>query len=143
VFTVTTHSIDGEHSTSTVRYTVLASNRFALSNVKPHPGITDVGADIPGPGAVEVMETAWLDDVATAADLLQPAANRFVIARARATARQAGHIDLRVRLNRLGRLLLRHHTYRVVFRLWVSYTPTGGRQRNVGVYGLHFTQSRR
>jgi hypothetical protein len=138
-FTVTTQSIDGEHATSTVHYTVLASNHFTLSNVKPHPdGITNLEARIPGPGTVDVMETAWLDNVAVAAGILQPAPQRFVIARAHLTSRHATNVRIRVTLNSLGRTLLRHHRYRVVFRLWVSYLPRGGRQRNIGVYGLHF-----
>jgi hypothetical protein len=138
-FTVTTQSIDGEHATSTVHYTVLASNKFTLSNVEPHPnGTTNLEATIPGPGTVDVMETAWLDDVAVAAGILQPAPRRFVIARAHMTSRHATKMRIRVTLNSPGRALLRHHRYRVVFRLWVSYLPRGGRQRNVGIYGLHF-----
>lgn len=30
-----------------------------------------------------------------------------------------------------------HHRYRVTLRLWISYTPTHGRQRDIGDYGLH------
>jgi hypothetical protein len=39
-----------------------------------------------------------------------------------------------------GSLLVRHHTYHVVLRLWVTYTPAGGTQRSVGFYGLHLPQ---
>ena len=35
------------------------------------------------------------------------------------------------------RELVAHHTYRVTLRLWISYTPTGGQQRNIGYYDLH------
>jgi hypothetical protein len=39
--------------------------------------------------------------------------------------------------NAQGRLLVARHRYRVTLRLWVSYTPTGGHQRDIGYYGLH------
>jgi len=42
-------------------------------------------------------------------------------------------------LNAKGRRLIAHHRYAVLFRLWVTYTPTGGSQREVGVYGLRIT----
>jgi hypothetical protein len=29
-----------------------------------------------------------------------------------------------------------------VIRLWVSYTPTNGTQRNIGLYGLHLTNAK-
>jgi hypothetical protein len=39
--------------------------------------------------------------------------------------------------NRHGKLLVAHHRYRVVLRLWVSYTALDGRARSIGFYGLH------
>ena len=38
----------------------------------------------------------------------------------------------------MSRAGLQHHRYRIVIRLWVSYTPTNDQQRNIGLYGLHF-----
>jgi trimeric autotransporter adhesin len=140
-FAVTATSTDGQTSTQTVNYTVLPSNHFGVSDVKPHPnGNTDLVLSVPGPGVVDVMETAWDDDLASAADLPQPATARFVIARKHINASRAGKIQTHVTLNPRGETLLRHHRYRVVFRLWISYTPTGGQQRNIGIYGLHFSR---
>jgi len=84
-----------------------------------------------------VLETAWRDNLARAAVLLQPAARRFVFARAHRTAAQAGTLHLPIRPNARGRRLVRHHVYRVTLRLWVSYTPTAGVSRSAGFYGLH------
>ena len=46
-----------------------------------------------------------------------------------------------VKPNRGGRLLVAHPRYRVVLRLWVSYTPTGGPDRTIGFLGLHLPGS--
>jgi hypothetical protein len=42
-----------------------------------------------------------------------------------------------VKPNAMGRRLVAHHRYRVTLRLWISYTPRHGRQRDIGYYGLH------
>ena len=90
----------------------------------------------PGPGDVDVMETAWTDNVATIA-LLSPAAHRFVFARAHAHISRAGPLELVVKPNARGKLLVSHHGYRVTLRLWITYTPAYGRARSIGIYGLH------
>src|SRR5262249_47149073 len=92
---------------------------------------------VPGPGTIDVLETAWDDNLAHAAVVLPPAAHRFVVARAHKTAHRATTLHLRVTPNARGRLLVHHHTYPVILRLWVSYTPTGGDYRKIGYYGLH------
>lgn len=87
-----------------------------------------------------MLGTSWNDNLAHVAVLLQPATRRAVYAREH-IAVEAGHIvRVRVRPNAHGRLLLGHHTYRVTLRLWVSYTPTGGRYRSIGLYGLHLPE---
>jgi hypothetical protein len=140
-FKVTATSTDGQTSTQTVSYTVLPSNHFAVSNVNPHPnGTTDLLVTVPAEGTLDAMETAWDDNLAHAANLLQPAPRRFVIARKHLTVSRAAKIQLLVTLNPPGKKLLRHHRYRVVFRLWISYTPTGGQQRDIGIRGLHFSR---
>ena len=64
--------------------------------------------------------------------------HRFVFARKHRTARRAARLRVRVTPNARGRRLVHHHTYRVLLRLWVTYTPTGGVPRSIGFYGLHF-----
>jgi hypothetical protein len=84
-----------------------------------------------------VLETAWKNNLASAAVLLHPAARRFTVARAHTTAPDAITLKLRVIPNKNGKRLVRNHAYRVTLRLWVSYTPTGGRFRKQGFHGLH------
>jgi hypothetical protein len=138
-FKVTAISLDGQVTTNTVTYTVrVPSNRITSVRRKPRSdGTFIVTAKVPGPGRVDVLVTAWKDNFATSARRLQPAPGRFVFARAHATATHARTLRIIVRPNVRGRLLVAHHRYRVTLRLWISYTPTHGRQRNIGYYGLH------
>ena len=52
-------------------------------------------------------------------------------------AKHAGTLTIVVTPSALGRRLVADHRYRVTLRLWISYTPTHGRQRDIGYYGLH------
>jgi MBG domain (YGX type)/Glycine rich protein len=118
---------------------LLPDNHFTVSDIKTHRnGTITFAVKVPGPGTIDVLETAWDDNLAHAAVLLAPAARRFVFARAHRTAQQATTLHLRVKPNARGRRLVHHHTYRVTLRLWVSYTPTGGgAYGSIGFYGLH------
>jgi hypothetical protein len=138
-FTVLATSSDGQTATKTVSYTVvLPPNSFTAVKRKPRAdGTFVVTAKVPGPGSVDVLITAWKDNLASVASLLQPARGRFVFARAHATARTAGTLQLVVSPNALGRRLVAHHRYPVTLRLWISFTPVHGRQHNIGYYGLH------
>jgi hypothetical protein len=69
--------------------------------------------------------------------LLQPAKRRFVFARAHAIAKHKGTLRIIVTPNARARHLVAHPRYRVTLRLWISYTPLRGRQRDIGYYGLH------
>jgi hypothetical protein len=92
---------------------------------------------------VDVLETAWKDNfLAGAARLLNPAPGRFVFARKHVKVTKAGKQTVVVKPGPAGRRLLKHHRYPVVIRLWVSFTPTGGHQRDLGFYGLHLTPRR-
>ena len=97
-FTVTATSTDGQKATSTVTYTVqLPNNQFTVSRIKTHRnGNITFNVKIPGPGAINVLETAWNNNLASAAVLLQPAPRRFAIARAHTTTLHATTLKLRV-----------------------------------------------
>ena len=92
---------------------------------------------VSGPGRVDVLETAWLSNLADAAVTLQPAPHRFASARAHKTATHPGVLRLRLIPNRRGRRLVARHIYAVTLRLWVTYTPAGGTPLSIGLYGLH------
>ncbi len=98
---------------------------------------------VAGPGRIDVLETAWNDNFAQAAVLLQPARRRFVFARSRATAHHAGRLRVRVIPYARGRRLLAHHRYRVTLRLWVTFTPIGGATRAARSIGIYHVQRRR
>jgi len=129
----------------TIAAAVVPSNQFTVSHVQTHrlDGSVTLWVSVPGRGTVDVLETAWNDDVATPASGLQTADGRFAFARLHAAASGATTLHLRVRPNQRGRLLLRAHRYRVTIRLWTTFTPTGGKARSVGVYGLKLTPPRR
>jgi hypothetical protein len=139
-FTVTATSLDGQRATKTVSYNVrLPTNRLlGRARLTPHSnGAFTVTVKVPGPGSVNILITAWTDNLAHTTRLLQPAPGRFVFARAHKHAKRRGALIIVVRPNPRGRRLLAHHTHRITLRLWVSYTPTGGNQRNYGFYDLH------
>jgi hypothetical protein len=138
-FTVLATSKDGQVAAKTVTYSVkLPSNHLVPVRRKPHTnGTFIVTVKAPGPGAVDILVTAWKDNLAGAARVLQPAKGRFVFARAHATAKKAGTLTIVVKPNSRGRRLVAHHRYRVTLRLWISFTPMHGRQRDIGYYGLH------
>ena len=141
---VTAVSSDGQRATSTVTYTVvLPNNRFAIRNLHTRStGLVSFKVVFPGPGSADVMETAWLGNFAQTATLLQPAPRRFVFARKHLKVGGARTMKVTVKPNKRGRKLIAHHRYAVVIRLWVSYTPVHGRQRDVGIYGIQLTHRR-
>jgi hypothetical protein len=150
-FTVTAKSSDGQVTTATIRYRVVFPSNKPVRppHLKPHSdGRFIVTVKVPHRGRVDILVTAWKDNFATgfrpAADigppkpvLLQPAAGRFVFARAHRTFNRAGTYQIPVTPNAAGRRLVMHHRYRVTLRLWISYTPWGGRPGKLGYYGLH------
>jgi hypothetical protein len=138
-FTITAISKDGQVTVATVSYTVvLPDNHFTVLHIKTYPGgAIGFEVEVPGPGTIEVLETAWNDNAAHAAALLQPAARRFVDARKHTQVMTARLVHLMVTPNARGGLLVGHHTYQVTLRLWVSDTPTGVRDPSAGFYGLH------
>jgi small GTP-binding protein len=149
LFTVTATSKDGQTSSRSVTYQVVAqsgpppppSNQFVVKQIKVRAdGLVSFDAKVPGPGAINVLETAWKNNFATAATLLQPATGRFEFARSHRTATRASTVHFKVKPNKRGQRLVAHHRYKVTIRLWVTYQPTGGTQRKVGFYGLRITR---
>jgi hypothetical protein len=149
MFTVTATSKDGLTSSRSVTYQVVAqsgpppppSNQFVVKQIKVRAdGLVSFDVKVPGPGAINVLETAWKNNFARAATLLQPAIGRFEFARSHRTATRASTVQFKVKPNKRGRRLVAHHRYKVTIRLWVTYEPTGGVQRKVGFYGLRITQ---
>ena len=109
-----------------------------VSHITTHrDGTITLSVTVHGPGTIDVLVTAWNDNLARASARLQPAPGRFVFARRHTTAPRARTLRLTIRPNKRGTRLVHHHTYRVTLRLWVSYTPTGGRPRSIGFHGLH------
>ncbi len=130
----------GQSVSETVRYAIrLPSNRLVpRPRLKPYSdGRFVVVARIPGSGRVDILVTAWNDNLAQPARLLKPTPGRFVFARAHAVAPSKMTLRLRVRPNARGRQLVKDHRYPVTLRLWVTYTPTHGLPRTIGYYGLH------
>ena len=140
-FVVKAISADGQRATATVSYTVaLPDNRFVITEVHTeHNGKVSFKVAFPGAGSADVLETAWLSNRAHAATLLDPAPGRFVYARKHLKIPAARTSTVIVNPNKQGRKLIAHHRYTVTIRLWVTYTPTNGTQRKIGLRGLHIT----
>ena len=144
-FNVTALSKDGQHATVTVSYTVvLPDNRFSISDLRIRSnGRVSFKVVFPGPGTADVLETAWRDNLAHSAVLLHPAPRRFVFARKHLQVADGGAMRVTVVPNQHGRGLIARHRYPVVLRLWVSFTPVNGAQRNIGLYHLLITHKHR
>ena len=137
-FTVTATSKDGQSTTTTASYTVLADNRFTVSHIKTHRnGTISFAVKVPGRGVINALGTAWIDNIAQTAGLLQPARNRFVYGRSHKNSRRKATIRMLLTPNSRGGRLIEHHTYAVTLRLWVTYTPAGGQQSKLGFRGMH------
>ena len=143
-YTVTAVSKDGRTAVARIAYRVLPDNRFRILRLWTRAdGRVAFTLRLPGPGVANVLETAWNDNLARAAGLLYPAPRRFVFARKRLTVRGAGLLGVTVAPNQRGRALIKRPRYAIRIRLWVSYTPRGGRQRDTGIYGLPVPSTRR
>jgi surface antigen len=137
-FTVTAVSSDGQRTTSSLSYIVMPDRAFSITHLTTAAnGTVRFRASVPGAGRIDVLETAWISNLAHAAVALQPARHRIASARTHKTATHPRDLTLRVTPNRQGRRLVAHHTYAITLRLWITYTPTHGTPFSVGLYNLH------
>jgi hypothetical protein len=138
IFIVTATSKDGQHLAVSVTYTILPDENYSISQLNTAAdGTISFQVHVPGPGRIDVLESAWKSNLAHTAITLPPAPGRFVFARANQIATHAGTLSVVVDPSAQGKRLVGHHTYQVLLRLWISYTPTGGQPQSAGVYGLH------
>jgi hypothetical protein len=107
-----------------------------MSGVRQSDGRWIIVVKIPCPGRLDILVTSWKFSRAHAANLLNPAHGRFVVARAKATANKATTLRMPVHPNAQGRQLVKHHRPGVTLRVWVTYTPRNGVSRSLGYYGL-------
>ncbi|HEY1714618.1 MAG TPA: Ig-like domain repeat protein [Solirubrobacteraceae bacterium] len=128
---------DGSLNGTSQRITAPAAG-FTVSDIRlGRDGTVRFKVNVPGSGRIDVLETVWTDNLAHTAVVLRPAKRRVVFARTLKHARRATTLAIRVSPNRRGTRLVHHHRYRVTLRLWVTFTPTGGKYRKQGFYGLH------
>jgi hypothetical protein len=142
--TVTATSADGQQTTQTVSYRVRLPSNHLLAPIRfkgQRNGVFIVNVKVPGPGVVHVLLTAWENNIAGIARVLNPAPKRFVFGRGIARPNHKGWVRIVVRPNPFGRQLLANPRYRITLRLWVSYIPKHGNQRDHSFYGLHLPTS--
>jgi hypothetical protein len=142
--TVTATSADGQKTSQTVSYRVRLPSNHLLAPIRfkgRRDGTFTVNVKVPGPGVVHVLVTAWENNIAGIARVLNPAPRRFVFGRGIARPRHKGWTRIVVAPNAFGRQLVANPRYRITLRLWVSYIPQHGNQRNFSFYGLHLPTS--
>jgi hypothetical protein len=138
--TVTATSSDGQKTTRTLTYRVRLPSNHLLAPLRfkaQRDGTFIVNLTVPGPGLVHVVVTAWENNLAGVARVINPAPRRFVFGRATSRPQHRGRVRIVVTPNALGRSMVANPRYRITLRLWVSYIPKYGNQRNWGFYGLH------
>jgi hypothetical protein len=126
-FTVTAVSDDGQVTTQTIDYTVLPDNRFVIRSIAPRKnGAVTLALQLPGPGRVQVLETAPTANIAAA---LTVGAGRFSFGQLTRKVGAAGRLKLTVAPAARGRRLVAKHRHAVYVRVVIAYTPTGGKTR--------------
>lgn len=152
VYTVTATSLDGATAAATVHYTVIApatvtgtgggppgaaaapapSNHFAHSRLRlTRSGVLSLRLTVPGPGLVQVLETAPKHTSAHATSIQVPA-NRYAFASLRRRVDRRGTFRFTVKPGRRGRRLIRRRHPAIPIRAYITYTPSHGRSRTSG-----------
>jgi virginiamycin B lyase len=120
---------------------IMLDGRFARYTVRAievhRDGTVTFKVNVSAPGQVNVLLTAWKDNVAVATRVLSPARERFVVARSTHQATSPGSLSFTIHPNQTGRRLIAHPAYGPTLRLWVSYVPTYAFDTDTGYYGLH------
>jgi hypothetical protein len=126
-FTVTAVSDDGQVTTETIDYTVRPDNRFTIAKIRAaKSGVVSLDVVLPGPGRLELLETAPTANIAGA---LTTGRGRFAFGRLTKNIASPGHVRVTLRPTARGRALVRKHHRAVTIRIAVAYTPTGGKVR--------------
>jgi hypothetical protein len=116
-----------------------------VSGVTVSPdGTVHVHVTLAFQGRLDVLVTAWKDNIATRDSVaasaapvrLEPAPGRFAFGRSWSLVSTAGSAELGVKPDARGLELVRHPHYPLRLRVWVTYTPTGGTPETIGYYGL-------
>jgi hypothetical protein len=116
---------------------------FGVSRIRSlRSGVVKFHLTVPQAGIVNVLETAWDNDLATVANVirLNPAPHRFTFARVHLAVHGRRTVLVTVKPNARGRRLMGHHRFPVQIRLWVTYAVTGHPQGKKGFYGIRLTR---
>jgi hypothetical protein len=139
-FRVRAVSKDGQETVQTVTYRVVRPSRqLTVLRVRPEGhGVFRVRVELPGPGTIDVLESAARHAAsAAAARQVHPARGRFAVGRKHLLIRRAGIVVFTVHPSAHGRELMKRYGGLSKVRLWLTYKPTGGKATTLGIYGLH------
>ena len=143
-FTVTAVSADGAVTTDQVNYTVRPDNRFTIAHVKAHAdGSVSFDVTVPGSGALQALESTPNVRGAAAGSRLVSPRGWFAFGTWTRRVAQSATIHVTVPPSARAVKLLKNRKAsnpsrrsKVVIRLTVRYTPTGGLSRTVVVHGI-------
>jgi hypothetical protein len=126
----------GATPTATPQATTLPSNIFTIGSAHARPdGTIVVVVIVPGPGTVNLLATHEdITEASAASAQLEPGHEREALGRVTITTTAAGKVTVTLHPNAAGRRLVRRHGrlgWALNVAVWTSYTPKGGRTRNV------------
>ena len=135
-FTVTATSDDGQVVSDTVNYTVRPNNKFVVSHIQAHVGgSVSIQIAVPGPGKIQLLESAPNAHTAKVPARLSAGSGRFVFASKTIKVNAARTIHVTLTPDAKGANLLQAQS-KAVIRLLTAYTPTGGLERTASFYGI-------